>query len=223
LELVHEFFRQQVSDEADPLRPCVLWTDHGNWGHSEVIVVSWNRDRLLTKIVGAFSLAELNILSANIFTRGDDVVIDTFRVCTQRGEEVSDQRDKRAFEKVLYESLAGADFDFSEALDEARKKAKATPSGEDAFPTMLRFDNEASPHFTLLYLQAPDRIGLLHTVSSCLNDLGIGIEYARISTEKGAALDTFYIHDLDGEKITGEAQQKKILQTLRQSLSPKRT
>lgn len=223
LELVHEFFRQQVSDEADPLRPCVRWLDHGNSGHSEVVVVSWNRDRLLAKIVGAFSLAELNILSANIFTRGDDVVIDTFRVCTQRGEEVSDKRDKQAFEKFLYESLARPDFDFSEALDEARKKSKTASPGEDAFPTMLRFDNEASPHFTLLYLQAPDRIGLLHTVSSCLNDLGIGIEYARISTEKGAALDTFYIHDADGEKITGEAQQKKILQTLRQSLSPKRS
>jgi len=223
LELVHEFFRQQVSEEADPLRPCVHWSDHGNWGHSEVVVVSWNRDRLLTKIVGAFSLAELNILSANIFTRGDDVVIDTFRVCTPRGEEVSDKRDKQAFEKILYESLANPDFDFSHALDEARKKSKTTPMGEDAFPTMLRFDNEASPHFTLLFLQAPDRIGLLHSVSSCLNDLGIGIEYAGISTEKGAALDTFYLHNEDGEKIVTEAAQKKILQTLRQSLSFKRS
>jgi len=222
LEMVNEFFHQQVSVDADPLRPCIRWLDHANAGHSEVIVVSWNRDRLFSKIVGAFSLADLNILSANIFTRGDDVVVDTFRVCTPRGLEVSDKRDKQAFEKFLYQSLRGEDLDFSKALEEVQRKSKSNQLVEDAFPTMLRFDNEASPHFTLLYLQAPDRIGLLHSVSSCLNDLGIGIEYARINTEKGAALDTFYLHDESGEKILDEGRQNRILEALRQNLVSKR-
>ena len=77
------------------------WLDQPEEGHTEVLVVTWNRERLFSKIAGSFALAGLNILSANIFTRRDDVVVDTFRVCNERMEAVSHPVDREIFEKSL--------------------------------------------------------------------------------------------------------------------------
>jgi [protein-PII] uridylyltransferase len=60
---------------------------------------------------------------------------------------------------------------------------------------------------------------LLHDITSALADLGVGIYHSRITTEKGAALDSFYIAGADGGKITDKAEQEKILQTLRVAIT----
>ena len=47
----------------------------------EVWVCGWDRERLLERMAGAFVSANVNILSADIFTRGDNLALDIFRVC----------------------------------------------------------------------------------------------------------------------------------------------
>ena len=42
---------------------------------------TWERERLLAKIAGSFSVVPINILSADVFPRGDNVVLSVFRVC----------------------------------------------------------------------------------------------------------------------------------------------
>ena len=42
-------------------------------------------------------------------------------------------------------------------------------------------------------LQAPDRAGLLYLVADFFTENGIQVLSARVTTEKGAALDTFYL------------------------------
>jgi [protein-PII] uridylyltransferase len=222
VELVHSFFMQQVALDANVLRPLVHWEDRVNEGHSEVTIVTWNRDQLFAKLCGAFSLAELNILSANIFTREDDIVIDTFRVCTDRQEAVTDKRDSKAFEKFLGQTLENPDFDMASALNEVRSMSRRAGYDEDAFPTALRFDNQTSPSFTLLHVQTPDRIGLLYQLSYGMAELGLQIQHALITTEKGAALDTFYLLDAKGSRITTEAAQTRILSRLRELITPAR-
>ncbi|MFQ3670158.1 MAG: [protein-PII] uridylyltransferase [Verrucomicrobiia bacterium] len=219
LKLVHEFFKSQVEADADPLAPALGWVDRPSANHSEVTVVTWNRSRLFTKIVGAFSVAELNILSANILTRDDDIVIDTFRVANERGEAASDRRDRETFRKTLKASLTDPDFDLDAAMAEVKARARSKGLREDAFPIRLRLDNESSEGFTLLHVQAPDRIGFLYDLSECLAELEVGITYAHITTEKGAALDTFYLAEAEGGQIQGEARQQRILRALKQALA----
>jgi [protein-PII] uridylyltransferase len=222
LELVHRFFEQQFLEGANPLEPAISWNDRPAANHSEVTVVTWNRARLFTKIVGAFSVAELNILSANILTRDDDIVIDTFRVSNERGEAASDKRDRTAVQRVLLDSLLDPDYDFQSALQEVRERSRRKMPQEDAFPIRLRFDNQSSEKFTLLHLQAPDRIGLLYDVSNCLAEQGVDITYAHITTEKGAALDTFYVLGSEGERLESDTRQQRVLRALKLALSPKR-
>jgi [protein-PII] uridylyltransferase len=56
-------------------------------------------------------------------------------------------------------------------------------------------DNKAHPTYTLIDIQAPDRLGLLYDILSCLDREGVSIALSRINTQDGAAIDTLYIVD----------------------------
>jgi [protein-PII] uridylyltransferase len=72
-------------------------------------------------------------------------------------------------------------------------------------------DNSSHPTYTLVDVQTPDRLGLLHGLLQALSDEGFEIALSRINTEKGAALDTFYITDEVGQKVR-DSERLALLQ-----------
>ena len=73
-------------------------------------------------MAGSFSSAGLNILGADVFTRGDSLVLDIFRVCTPRHEAVTDAKEMAQVEKRLAQSLEAEEFDFQPYLEKAFKR-----------------------------------------------------------------------------------------------------
>ena len=64
-------------------------------------------------------------------------------------------------------------------------------------------DNETHPAYTLIEIQAPDRIGLLYDILTCLDRESVLIALSRINTQDGAAIDTLYVVDRSTDaKIT---------------------
>ena len=86
--------------------------------------------------------------------------------------------------------------------------------GEGEFPATLRIDTESEPGKTLVHVQAPDRVGLLHALTRAISEEGLQIEGARITTEKGAAIDTFSILG-QGEPLTDSAALDRLLNRLK--------
>ena len=218
IRAVHRFFSDRVTS-ADVLAPLVEWRDHPEEGHTEVLVVTWNRERLFSKIAGSFAVAGSNILSADVFTRSDDVVIDTFRVCNERLEPVHHRVDRETFEKTLVESLRSTEDTLRERLSGQGPTIWQKAIGEAEFPSSLRMDTESEPGRTLLHVQAPDRVGLLHDLTRAIADEGMQIGVARITTEKGAALDTFSLVDREGRAVTDAEWQQRLLNHLKGVLS----
>src|SRR3954466_9032600 len=93
LKLFRSFLENLFSSGDFPLAPAIKWKLVPEKGHSVVAVYTWERKRLLAKIAGSFSVVPLNILSADIFPRGDNVVLSVFRVCDTNARPVSDPRD----------------------------------------------------------------------------------------------------------------------------------
>ena len=79
-------------------------------------------------------------------------------------------------------------------------------------------DNRAHPTYTLIQIQTPDRLGLLYDLLACLDREGVSIALSRISTEKGAANDTFYVMDaITRGKITDEARIGPLQKRLKEA------
>ena len=163
-------------------------------GHSAVSIATWDRQQLLASIAGAFAVASLNILSADIFIRGDNLELDVFRVNNEKLQPVTDQRQITTVESTLRNALQRERFDFTPLLAKVRSKMKPRASEID-FPTRIRIENKSHPMNTLIQVETPDRLGLLYDLVACLGRNGVYITLSRISTDKGAAVDTFYVTD----------------------------
>ncbi len=214
---IHEFLCKQIFGGESGLAPFISWKNFPQEGYTEVVFISWDRERIFSKITGAVAAIGCSILSADIYTRDDNIVIDTFRFSTTRFEAVTDERDKKKFAEILERALGEDGFDCEKFFDRKARKPFLGIEGE-GFPHHLSFNLQEHPEYTVLDLQTPDRPGLLYDVSECLNDFGVDIAYARITTEGGAALDTFYLTDGVGKKLEDNTILQGIVACIRKKI-----
>ena len=69
-------------------------------------------------------------------------------------------------------------------------------------PQRIYVNNNLSPDQTVLELQLVDRLGLLYDIFMAIGRLGHNVTHARISTEKGVAIDAIYVQDAHNQKLT---------------------
>jgi len=201
IRLFRSFLEARSKDSVLALAAAVKWHAKPDQGHSECWICTWDRAGLVAKIAGSFATASINILSADAYTRFDNLMLGIFRVCNTDFQPVSDERDIRQVENVLQDALEVSEFDFGPLLAKARRTMPYyLPTGFE-FPTKLAISNDIHPQYTVIDLQTADRLGLLYDVLRCLSKAGINIALSRIATEKGAAFDSFYITDLENKKI----------------------
>ena len=211
LELAHRFMRLQVSEEEHALAPVVRWHNEPDRGYNVVKVCTWDRAGLFRKIAGSLSAAGLNILSAQIFTRTDDIVLDTFYVADALTGNLAGSDQRGRFEGVLHRALTGEEVDFRSLIGRQRitRPLYQAYTGE-RIATQIHLDNETSENRTLIEIETEDRIGLLYTISQTLTELALDISAAKICTERGAALDSFYVRELSGGKVLDPERQRAI-------------
>ena len=220
LILVHRFLHLQLAEEQNALEPVVDWHNEPDRGHTVVKVCTWDRAGLFSYLTGSLSAAGINILSAQIFTRSDAIVLDTFFVTDAKTGALVTREEREHFETLLGRVLTGETVDFTALI--SRETAIRTPylSYEgDRMPTQVNFDNEASETRTAIEVETEDRVGLLHAITQALAALELNITAAKIVTEKGAAIDTFYVTEPDGQKILDAGRQEFIARKLRDAIS----
>jgi len=201
-----------------PLAPAIQWKAVPEQGHSVVIFCTWERERLLAKVAGSFSVVPLNILSADIFQRGDHVVLGVFRVCDTKARPVTHQRDFTLVEQTLRRALEDESFDFLPLIEKAKRQSHCLTTGIE-FPTRIAIDNKTHPAYALIEIQAPDRIGLLYDVLTCLDRENLLVPLSRINTQAGAAIDTLYAVDRSTRaKITDPHRMRAVQQRLQNAI-----
>jgi len=221
LTLINRFFKHVVNGNSQrALEPIVAWHNQPDRGYTSVKIYTWDRAGLFAKIAGALASAELNILNALIFSRSDGIILDTFYVVDARTGKLVSRRERDAFKDLLTRVLAaGGRVDFEKEIARlASRQAVAMEWEGMGIPTRIRIDNESVRYRTIVEVETEDRIGLLYLISKVLTDLGLNISVARICTEKGAAIDTFYVRDTTGKKILDEEKLAVIKANLHQTL-----
>src|SRR5213594_530330 len=122
-------FLENVSRGDFPLAPAIKWKVVSQKGHSVVTFCTWERQRLLAKVAGSFSVVPLNILSADIFPRGDNVVLSIFRVCDTKARPVTHRRDFKLMEQTLQRALEDESFDFLPLIEKTKRQTGRVAPG----------------------------------------------------------------------------------------------
>jgi [protein-PII] uridylyltransferase len=220
LVLVHRFLHLQLAEEQNALEPVVDWHNEPDRGYTVVKICTWDRAGLFSHLTGSLSAAGINILSAQIFTRSDAIVLDTFFVTDAKTGALVSREERERFETLLGRVLTGETVDFTELIsrEPAVRGLYLSYEGE-RMPTQIHFDNEASESRTAIEVETEDRLGLLHAITQALAEVELNITAAKIVTEKGAAVDTFYVTEPGGGKILDAGRQEFIGRKLRDAIN----
>jgi len=218
LTQVNRFLKRVVNDTGTKvLEPIIAWHNQPARGYTSVKICTWDRPGLFTTISGALAATGLNILSARVFSRGDGIIIDTFFVLNARTGGLVKRPERDTFKKLLTQALLSDESpEFESQIDTL---AKPSTSAEWQLPTRIRIDTRSAKSRTIVEVESEDRLGLLHRISKVLTQHGLSIHVARISTEKGAAIDTFYVRTALGKKPTDKALLKQIQSNLEAELN----
>ena len=198
-------FLQREGETGDAFASCIKWIDHTDKGYTELVLATRDKPLLLEKICCALASEQLNILSADFFTRTDGIVVDLFRVCNTNFEPVSEPGVRKRFLAVFEEILRAPAYEPEKFLK--RKTNFLKPRTDSGIPVPVRayVSNDLHPVCTTVEIQALDRIGLLHDLFQAVNTHGLTTAHARICTEKGVAMDTLYLTTADGRQVTDPA------------------
>ena len=219
LELAHRFMHRLVAEGDRALVPATAWIDERDRGYSLVKVCTWDRAGLFGKIAGTLSAAGLNILGAQIFTRSDGIALDTFFVNDARTGALAEKAQREKFSELLDHVLTGENINLHQLIARrAFRQPHYTAYFGERIETNIRFDNNASAGRTLIEIETEDRLGLLHAISQTFAELKLDIAAARIVTERGAALDNFYVREIKAGKIDIAARGPEIEVALRAAI-----
>jgi [protein-PII] uridylyltransferase len=208
------------ADSLGSLVPVVEWEEDVNMGLTVVHIVTWDRAGLFFKLAGAFAVAGMSIVSSKALTRADHITIDTFYVVDEAGGAVRDGKAKKLFHEALENTLLHGRDLMDEIRTQAAKRRKPSylQTGERLrapLPPGVDVYHELSLRRTIIEVQATDAIGLLYRIGRAIYDHGFDITFARISTERNVAVDTFYIEPINRAR---ESDTENLL-ALRESLT----
>ncbi len=169
---------------------------------------------IFSKIAGALAAEGIQIISADIATRPDGLVLDTFfgTDTTFSGPPPAGRLTELA--SLIEEVLTGRRS--VEALLTRRRRAVSAAFAGEA--PRVEIDNSTSDRNTIIEVFAEDRLGRLYAITQCLFDLGLSVRAARISTHLDQIVDVFYVTDAAGGQVIDPARLETIRARLRAAL-----
>lgn len=185
---------------------------------TELTICARDSAGLFARIAGALTVQGVNILSADLNTREDGVVLDVLRVAGQSGHQQVSRERWPDLDEALENAIKGRT-DIAAIIERwLSKTTRPKRRGPwRAIRPEVRFDSESSAASTVVEVKAEDAPGLAYRISNTLAELGLTITFAKIATEKNCALDVFYVTDSQGNKLTPNdlcAVRDRLLSTL---------
>ncbi|MFH1136131.1 MAG: [protein-PII] uridylyltransferase [Pseudomonadota bacterium] len=195
----------------------LVWEVEEKDGHCEATILTKDRPGLLSRMAGVFTLHNINILGAQVFTRANNIALDVFQVGYPPDRVFQDKAWAKVREDALGVLTGKLALDYR--LAQKRPMLKASLPGGGRRPDEVKIDNETSDFYTIVEVYTYDRLGLLYDVTRTLYDLQLSINIAKISTKADQVVDVFYVRDFFGEKLVDEIQIRELKDALHFTLA----
>ena len=169
------------------------WVANPEAGYFELHLSTHDLPGRFAQITGTLTALGIRLLSAQLNTREDGVVIDTFHVSDEGSHLLDDDKSRRRVDQVLTEIILGRTH-LEDLLQDQNRKAHSEPiSSTFTMAPRIRIDNDISAHSTVIEVQVKDRWGLSYRIAAILAELGLNIVSAKLATERDYAFDVFYV------------------------------
>jgi len=182
-----------------------------------VTFVTHDMPARLSQLCGVLTINDFNILHAYAFTRNDGTVIDVFHLSdvadTGGGNGTEDRIE--TLRRDLAAVYAGS-LDLGAATERHARRWRRRHERDIPIGVTVRFENDVSDAFSIVDIFAQDRPGLLYHITRVLSAEGLTIFRANISTEATRAIDSFYVGDESGAKVTSAARLRRIRSALQE-------
>lgn len=190
--------------------PVIFFRDERDSTFTELTICTPDDPQpgLLAKITGVFYAADLDVHSAQVFTRitpdtPENIAIDNFYV-DFRGRRLTPGKRKEVSDN-LTAVLTGQ----TKVADLLLKRRKSPEIGGPVEHLNLRYD--LSETYTVIEVSCTEQRGMLYRVSGALSALGWDIHSARVSLFKGRSVANFYV---TGARAMSEAEARRALLAL---------
>jgi [protein-PII] uridylyltransferase len=187
---------------------------------TNVTVITKDFPSLLSKLCGVLAINDANIHSAKIFTRKDGIVIDTFLVTDFRTHKRIDESEYPKIKEGFHSVINGF---IQLHVEVANLKSRWWRIENKLFKRsgQIKITFEKHDRYTIIDVHSPDRLGFLYHVTNKMNELGLIIYFAKISTKGDDIVDSFYVLDRNGHKVSQsdyELIKSELTETITQIL-----
>ncbi|HTL60917.1 MAG TPA: [protein-PII] uridylyltransferase [Nitrospira sp.] len=172
---------------------------------------------VFSKIAGVMAGSGLQILDAQILTRADGIVVDTFQVTDPDYQGAPPVERRQTVGDRISAVLKGWEH-VDDVLRRGARLRLTRPLPKAPEATEVRIDNETSDSCTIVDVFADDRQGLLHVITNAIFQLGLSIHAARISTRLDQVADVFYVTDASGAKVRDHVQLEGVRTGIEQAI-----
>jgi [protein-PII] uridylyltransferase len=194
-----EEIARHIEEIDKGLAVSVLFSD--SKGYTGITAITKDFPSLLSKLCGVLAINDINIHDAKIFTRKDGIVIDTFNVTDFSSHK---KLEKERFPKIEEDMNLAVRALLQLGPEVASLKSKWWRIESKLFKkkgnVKVAFENHE--RYTIIDVHSPDRLGFLYHVTSKMNELGLNIFFAKISTQGDEIVDAFYVLDRNSKKIS---------------------
>lgn len=207
--LSHSIVAHLVEECREGKKVAIHFSSHEFHAVTEMTVVTEDRNGLLADVAGAISSAEANIVGARIATLKSGWAVQSWQIQDFAKEAVMEA----ALMERIRERITGA-VTHPQNIAPIRKalSSKLKPLERE---TKIFIDNDYSSTYSLVEVNALDRIGLLSAICRAIQDEGGNIASAYISTYGEKAVDVFYVKDRYGFKF----DHPQRIETLKQHIT----
>ena len=166
---------------------------------------------MFMKMTGVLAAKGLRVLDAQIVTRPDGIVVDTFLV---KDPDFSGEPTPARLEKVgkAIVSVLKAELSIEAFMEQNQRVSFRSQMPIRQHRTEVKIDNETSDQFTVIDVFADDKQGLLHEIAKTLYDLGLSVHSAKIGTRLDQVVDVFHVTERNGNKVE-DARTCELIQT----------
>jgi [protein-PII] uridylyltransferase len=158
------------------------------------LVVGQTRPSFRRHVAEALAANGIDVLEARLLTRGDGILVDSFRVRDDRTGAPVESAKWDTLRRDLESALLGG----LETGSKLAARAAAYAGGSGDKPTVRGVIDGASGELVMT-IKCADRVGRLAEILSVLHDCELEIGLAKIDSREGEVVDTFHVAGAQGD------------------------